>query len=90
MAYELKEGQGSLFPNKRKETESHPNLTGTILVGGVEHWISGWVKLTAEGVRQIRKMDGSIPRKEIAAMFNIDTSNVGLICRRKAWAHVDN
>lgn len=53
MAYELKEGQGSLFPNKRKETESHPNLTGTILVGGVEHWISGWVKLTADGVKWI-------------------------------------
>lgn len=53
MAYELKEGQGSLFPNKRKETESHPNLTGTILVGGVEHWISGWVKLTADGAKWI-------------------------------------
>ena len=50
----------------------------------------GSAKLTAEGVRQIRKMDGTIPRKEIAEMFNIDTSNVGLICRRKAWAHVDN
>lgn len=53
MAYELKEGQGSLFPNKRKETESHPNLTGSILVGGVEHWISGWVKLTANGDKWI-------------------------------------
>ena len=53
MAYELKEGQGSLFTNKRKETDSHPNLTGTILVGGVEHWISGWVKLTASGEKWI-------------------------------------
>ena len=53
MAYELKEGQGSLFPNKRKETESQPNLTGTILLGGVEHWISGWVKLTASGEKWI-------------------------------------
>ncbi len=53
MAYELKEGQGSLFPNKRKETDSHPNLTGTILLGGVEHWISGWVKLTASGEKWI-------------------------------------
>ena len=53
MAYELKEGQGSLFPNKRKETESHPNLTGTILLGGVEHWISGWVNVTASGEKWI-------------------------------------
>ena len=53
MAYELKEGQGSLFTNKRKETETHPNLQGSIMVGGVEHWISGWVKLTANGEKWI-------------------------------------
>lgn len=50
----------------------------------------GSAKLTADDVRKIRAMDGSVPRKKIAAIFNVDVSNVGLICRRKAWAHVDN
>ena len=50
----------------------------------------GSSKLTADEVRKIRAMDGSVPRKKIAEIFNVDVSNVGLICRRKAWAHVDN
>ena len=50
----------------------------------------GSSKLTADAVREIRALDGSMPRKQIAGLFNVDVSNVGLICRRKAWAHVDN
>jgi len=50
----------------------------------------GSAKLTADMVRAIRKMDGTMPRKQIAEMFRVDVSNVGLICRRKAWVHVDN
>lgn len=44
MAYELKEGQGSLFKNERREKDTHPNLTGKIKVAGVVYWISGWTK----------------------------------------------
>jgi hypothetical protein len=50
----------------------------------------GSAKLDADAVRAIREMDGTVPRKQIAELFNVDVSNVGLICRRKAWAHVDN
>lgn len=44
MAYEQKEGQGSLFKNQRKETERHPDYNGTITIDGVERWISAWIK----------------------------------------------
>jgi hypothetical protein len=44
MAYEQKEGQGSLWINDRKEKDTHPDLTGTILIGGKEHWISAWAR----------------------------------------------
>lgn len=44
MAYEMKEGSGSLFKNQRKTSESHPDFTGSIKLNGKEHWFSAWVK----------------------------------------------
>jgi hypothetical protein len=44
MSYEQKDGQGSLFKNKRKETERHPDYNGSITINGVEHWLSAWIK----------------------------------------------
>jgi len=44
MAFVPKEGSGSLFKNKRKTTETHPDYTGSMMVNGKEHWLSAWVK----------------------------------------------
>lgn len=44
MSYELKEGQGSLFKNQKREKDTHPHATGSALIGGVEYWISAWTK----------------------------------------------
>jgi len=44
MAYEMKEGSGSLFKNNKKTTDNHPDFTGSIMLDGKEHWFSGWVK----------------------------------------------
>ena len=49
MAYTPKEGSGSLFKNDRKTTDNHPDWTGTIMVNGTEHWLSGWVKEGKKG-----------------------------------------
>jgi len=49
MAYIPKEGSGSLFKNDRKTTETHPDYTGSIMVNGKEHYLSGWIKEGTKG-----------------------------------------
>ena len=44
MTYEHKENSGSLFLNKERKTENHPNATGSALIDGVEYWVSAWTK----------------------------------------------
>lgn len=44
MAYEQKEGQGSLFRNERKEKETHPDWKGEIKINGKLYWLSAWEK----------------------------------------------
>ncbi len=49
MAYELNEGQGSLFKNDKREKDTHPNLQGSIMIDGRAYWLSGWTKEGAKG-----------------------------------------
>jgi hypothetical protein len=44
MAYELKEGQGSLFKNDRKEADTHADYNGSIKIDGREYWLNAWIK----------------------------------------------
>ncbi len=34
--------RGSIWPNDKKETEKHPDFTGSLDVNGVEFWVSAW------------------------------------------------
>lgn len=36
--------RGVLFDNDRKESDNHPDMTGTLNINGVDHWFSGWWK----------------------------------------------
>jgi uncharacterized protein (DUF736 family) len=38
------ENRGAIFRNEKKQTESHPDYTGSINVNGVDMWVSGWLK----------------------------------------------
>ena len=49
MAYELREGSGSLFKNKHKEKDSQPNARGEAKIGGVVYEISAWTKRDKNG-----------------------------------------
>jgi hypothetical protein len=34
--------RGSIWKNDKKETETHPDFTGSLNVDGVEYWVSAW------------------------------------------------
>lgn len=53
MAYEQRDLSGSLFRNDKREKDTHPNLTGTVMIGGVEYWASGWTKERQNGEKWI-------------------------------------
>ncbi len=50
MAYTLKEGQGSLFKNNKKQSgTAQPDYTGTVMINGEELRVAGWIKQGKEG-----------------------------------------
>ena len=40
---------GILSRNDRRESEKHPEFTGTINVDGKDYWLSAWVKERKDG-----------------------------------------
>jgi hypothetical protein len=53
MPYEQRDNSGSLFKNDKRETDSHPNLKGSALIGGAEYWVSAWTKTTKTGEKWV-------------------------------------
>ena len=41
--------RGALFRNDKKESEHHPDYKGSINVGGVDYWLSSWLKKSKAG-----------------------------------------
>ena len=70
MAWELKEGQGSLFKNQRREKETHPHATGECMIDGVVYRVSAWIKEGKNGKFQSlafrRKDEEAAPRSKPA------------------------
>ena len=40
---------GALFKNDKKGNESWPDYTGSLNAGGVEYWLSAWIKKSKKG-----------------------------------------
>ena len=47
----VRDNAGALFKNKRKKKETHPDFQGECVIGGVEYYISGWARESAQGNR---------------------------------------
>ena len=59
MAYDAK-SEGALFKNDRKQSDSHPDYTGSWTdADGVEHWLNAWVNQSAAGKKYIKLKLGS-------------------------------
>lgn len=46
---ELRDSSGLLFKNDNKSNDQHPDYKGSIKVGGVEYWLSAWIKQGKNG-----------------------------------------
>ena len=53
MAFEEKPNTGVLFPNNRKEKDSHPDYRGKANYKGIEFEIAGWKKTSQNGQPRI-------------------------------------
>lgn len=62
--------RGTLFRNDRRETDKHPEYTGSINIRGEEFWLSAWVKESRDGSKKFfslsvkeKEQRGSKPQK---------------------------
>ncbi len=69
--YQHKENRGSMFDNDHKETEKHPDFTGSVNVNGVVYWISAWKGETQRGQRKlslsVQRQDERRPERQAHA-----------------------
>ncbi len=84
MAYEQRDGSGSLFPNDKREKDTQPNLRGSITINGVAYWLDAWTKLKADGTKWLSlsakpkeasapvERTGSAPPKPAAQVRDFD------------------
>ena|ERR1700744_6233379 len=60
----------SIFRNDRKETDKHPDYTGTLNVDGREFWLSAWLREGKKG----KFFSGSIKPKESPSEWTKSTT----------------
>ena len=64
MAYIQKDMTGSLFKNTRRTKDTHPNLTGSLRLGGQDYWLSAWTKTDKNGDKwlslAVKPKDGAV------------------------------
>ena len=47
--FQQKDMRGALFVNHRKQRDTQPDRTGTVMVAGTEYYISGWLEKIKQG-----------------------------------------
>jgi hypothetical protein len=82
MAYILKNGQGSLFPNQKREKDTHPNMTGKLVVPdgvqpGDELRVAAWTKESERGKWLSLSAEKAQPREgqDVSSSDNSAQSN---------------
>jgi len=76
MAYETA-NRGSLFKNKRKEEEKHPDYNGSLNVNGTDYWISAWLQTSQKTGEKFMSLSIK-PKQEQQAPAKKPTKDEGL------------
>jgi hypothetical protein len=77
MAYELNEGQGTLFRNDKKEEGSkQPDYRGEINVGGTLMEVAGWIKEGKRGKWVSLKVQAKQEREPASAPAKALTDDI--------------
>lgn len=50
--YQHKDNSGSVFPNDKKESDSHPDFRGSAVIEGREYWVSAWNRTSKDGSKE--------------------------------------
>lgn len=64
--------RGSIWKNDKKETDKHPDFTGSLNVEGVEYWVSAWKRKQGASDKapalsfSIKMKDGASIRHDVA------------------------
>ena len=68
---EVRDNSGVIFRNDKKVNDTHPDYKGSIMVAGVEYWISGWIKDGKSGkfmgLAVMQKDESRVPAKAAPA-----------------------
>lgn len=51
MSYEQKDGEISIFPNRKKEKETHPDYKGSVTIDGKTYDVALWDKKAKSGLQ---------------------------------------
>jgi len=77
-----------LYAGTPKENAEDMVRRGRWRNGGLRGETHPNAKITADQVREIRSLHGTMPTKEIAARYGITASQVSNIHARRAWKHI--
>ena len=67
MAEYSNENRGSIWKNEKKETDNHPDFTGSLNVDGTDYWVSAWKRKEGASDKapalsfSVKKKDGKAP-----------------------------
>jgi hypothetical protein len=53
MSYEVRDLSGSIFKNRKKNTEKSADMTGSARIFGRDVWVNAWVKTDKNGEKWI-------------------------------------